>query len=1081
MYQIKLNDRLSDSLTTGFDKSIYSVVYGEFASLAGPELFNQIFDRVKTWETPMYFGEAEIMLLKPLATRCMSQKPGLTQDMFALAGAYGILEEIARLSSTRDLAAGLSKDTIVNHPVVQQLVMMGILSNEASTLADDVISSEKGPNVNVKGNPKELMSQITQALSGAPIRSSDGKELDVITVLNALYSMGSVESNQQTLGQILSDLQQTMKMGKRYPMSEMERQHYFDTLINPVLNWLASTASQLFNGEIALDDSTYTKWADFMIVARWFSFYLDCVEKYDEVFPTQLIPSQSQMQVMEIARAANRFKGIYLKLTQSSMTSALSWSFYLWDQMYDFFLPFMTQTSALNDLHVLVDHLKADYDKVKDPWAHSMVMATFERMKTLSGVDVLLDKHMSNAAYIPGALHDMVSKKSDALEPIPTGSQTLSYIGKYSRIIKISPESRNAILTTLSNIASSFNSSVSAMMQATQFITRDFKLPILESVLPDKDFSFSYPAQPLSLIPVRANFSRIDTTVRTYAPWIIKDNAIQWINLDKINTLVRAKAIQDSMVENSPSTIYWPELPPIQVGEPYLAMMAKQPVMAPYTQNVTTDMLPLSWSSWFKLCATHNTDTRPENVLALAATALAQDRARNEGAIATCFAATCAIALWKDGDSEPTIMKPNIPWVYGSSFEDLLNVNAVKERVNMDHGDSIIWSVALDQELATSTDKGIWYVSSQNLDGETVHFAFALWRIMPALTDITLPEMDSIRYSINQLVKGSYFTIPCRRENFPSSKFVDLKVAPKSTVDLSAFESRDMEVVIKDPQRAGHWVAVRGICPVVLTLPHLTWDLATPASDALSANQDIITSMYSFINIPVKWKFNDYDRTISFMAQYNNPVMLMEYQDFENDATRSAILPSQASSVSDSHPDLTTDKGHEAPAGEDKGATPVSTLSAPDGVSNSENATLRNPLFKVETDSESISQPSTASQPGIDNYNDQVRKAVDKKSIPVPKVVVDPATHAEMKFTPAQTPKTTGVSEISPDKDVFAGDPTKGESALGAEPDRDNSKERDSRRTTATAELKKKKKNCANPSLNDSMEMGDDAKDGSGV
>lgn len=1019
MYQLQMNDRISEALSKGFDKTIYSVKYGDFAAMAGPELFNQTMDRIRTFETPMYFGEAEIMLLKPLKACCQANVSNLTQRLFAQAGTYGIIEEIAKLSSTRDLAAGLSKDTVINHPVIQQLIMMGIFDNRGSQLDQLSESSEAGPSVTIDASPKDVMSIITQALSGCPIRSSNGEQTDVISLLNGLYSMGRLEDNQDKIGNVLTDLQQTMKMGKRYPMTEAERQKYFTDLLLPIVNWLSKKANAIFQGNISLTDTNYTDWADFMIVARWLNFYLDCVEKYDEVFPTQLIPSQSQTQVAEIARAANRYKGLFLKLTQSSMTSALSWSFYLWDQMFNFFKPFMPTTSKLSDLQTLVAELKEDYDQVKDPWADSMVHATFDRMRTLSGADVIFDFNMSNVAKIPMLIHQVIASQAANLEVIPTGSDTLAHVAKYSQIFKLSQSSQESIFVVLSNIASSFNASVSAMMQANQFITRDFKLPIQENTMPDSEFHYVYSAKPLTLLPQKADFTRKDETVRTYAPWTInrETGRVEWAMVSFINTLARVKSIQDLMVSESVSTIYWPPMASIQVGEPYIAMMAKQPVIAPYTQNVTSDMLPLSWTTWFKIWATHSPETRPENVLSIAATAVAQDTVRNEGPIATCFAAVAAIAHWEDGDSQVKILRPNIPWVYGVPFEVMVRANHVAERVDMNHSTSMIWSSQLDDDLAMYQERGMWYVDAFDITGSLHHFCFCLWKVAPGLTDLTLPETECVRWTIEQLVKGSYFTVPVRRDFFSNSNHVDYK-------NTGSFDWDDDQIVLDDSgnlviqsSAPKYWVGVKGFCPVALTLPHLTWDMATPCEDELSSNSELLKGMFSFINIPVRYRFNDYDRSISFMAQYNNPAVLIEYRDFEDAASSDKVLPNQKSDVKASFPDQNTDKGNEAPAGTDNAAKPESTLSTAPEVSSVANATMANPLFKVETTKGDVKTGAMAM-----NDSDP-SKAKEIKGRTVPGVHIDPSSPSDMTFHPAQAPQSVDMAPDQLNDMVFNGDP----------------------------------------------------------
>lgn len=1035
MHTIEFDDKLSKLIAAGFDKTIFSASFSDFVAMAGSELFNQIMDRISHWETPLYFGEAEYLLLQPLASICTANTPHLTQEVYARAGAYAILDEILTLSSTRDLASSLSRDVIINNPVLKQLIAAGVFTEglDPDTQTDDdalrniTFTDDSGTTVTINKGAKDVMSIIMKALSGIPITSHGTSSTDVISILNGIYSLGTLSEAQDTIGSLYGTLQTSLKMGKRYPMNESERTAYFNNLVLPITNWIANQQNRIAQAlSTQGPDTAFDMWADFLIVVRWFNFYLDCVERYDEVFPAQLVQSQSQAQVMALGRSANRMKGIFLKLTQSSMTTALSWSFSMWNSMYDFFLHFLPDTSNVKDLKILMDELTTDYSAVRDPWAHSIVEATIQRMKTLSGCDVLLEESMTAVARLPKALHDIVQTETRVMShAIPTGIDALSYLSSMTKSYKMGSDSRLVVLTILSNIATSFNASVSCMMQSNQFITRDSQLPIREQMIDDATFEYRYPAQPLGLLPVKADFTRKDESIRTYTPWVIEDDSIRWINLKKINTMQRVKDIQDDMVAHSPSTIYWPSLPEIKVGEPYLTELAKQPVLATYTQNVTTDMLPLSWATWFRTLATHATGIKPEEYLAIAATALAQDYARNRGPIGTCFAGIGAIAMWMDGSTKMKIVEPNIPWVYGVPFDVMVRANHVEERVDRNHQPSLLWAVGADDNLLSSSEKTLWYTDAYALDGTKVHFCFVMWTVAPALTDLMIPEPESVNWTLFQLVKGSYFLVPIRKSFADGSAIVsmnnmgrDLWEDENITYDNNTGQ---LHISSSCPEI---WQTVKGLCPVVLTLPHITWDMATSARDEMTVNSDFLKNAFSYINIPVKYKFNDYDRSISFVAMYVNPPVLIEVADFKKETESDHVYPTQLAHVSGERPNLRTDDGKAAPMGQDNGAVPNPSLSTAPGISTKDAATLANPLYKVEA----------------------AKTPADKASLsPSPTgkgVVGHAATHAGMEFTPNNPIQN---SQINPDdyaadeSDPLAGQPHAPEGITSASTDADNS------------------------------------------
>jgi hypothetical protein len=377
----------------------------------------------------------------------------------------------------------------------------------------------------------------------------------------------------------------------------------------------------------------------------------------------------------------------------------------------------------------------------------------------------------------------------------------------------------------------------------------------------------------------------------------------------------------------------------------------------------------------------------------MAATALAQDIKRNEGPIASCMAATCAIVVQPDG-GEKRVLTPNIPWVYGVSFRDMITANHVLERVDMSHGPSIMWSLPLEDDLQDSDKTGLWYVDTRDLQGRLYHFCFVLWKVAPSLTDLHLPEQDSVRWSQFQLVKGSYFTVPIRRDYFAGSRYVDSENQGKSLISDSDVVLNDGKLTVTDTAPT-YWQAVKGICPVCLTLPHLTWDMATSAQDEMSQGADIIQKLYSFLMVPVRYRYNSYDRSISFIASYDNPAVMVELRDFENEASGDKILPSQQSVVHSEFPDLTTDNGHQAPSGQDNASATQATLATAPSVSSRDNANNAVPYVRVEAD-EKPSQPSTVT-PEPETRTEGTMKGTHAPS-------VSPATHASVEMTSAREP-----------------------------------------------------------------------------
>jgi hypothetical protein len=193
--------------------------------------------------------------------------------------------------------------------------------------------------------------------------------------------------------------------------------------------------------------------------------------------------------------------------------------------------------------------------------------------------------------------------------------------------------------------------------------------------------------------------------------------------------------------------------------------------------------------------------------------------------------------------------------------------------------------------------------------------------------------------------------------------------------------------------------------------------MATPCEDELSSNSELLKGMFSFINIPVRYRFNDYDRSISFMAQYNNPAVLIEYRDFEDAASGDKVLPSQKSEIKASFPDQNTDKGNESPAGTDNAAKPESTLSTAPEVSSVASATMANPLFKVETTNGDVKTGAMA----MNDADPSNAKEIKGRS--VPGVHIDPASPSDMTFHPAQAPHSVDIAPDQLNDMAFNGDP----------------------------------------------------------
>jgi hypothetical protein len=859
-------------------------------------------DRVRVFQGPLYAGEAEELLLKPLlrALREANAYPGtarVCQNAYQLAATYSLIYDVTRISMTKDISQAVTVQSLMAQPVVQTL-----LKRWGTAKPDDTPTPEPDDS---RSRINNAWKKIDYVLSNGIAYSTTPDDSSVVTPLmliyDAMYPSKIGEGVKTDAVDIWNRLLSTLRHGKGMALEPEGRDMYMtviteiliqiDTLIDNISivslkdmqagEGGATGGKGVAGTESATDilrnlmqtTGPNTAFADAFTAMYWLNLYLDAVAEYDVTFPATELMVQSQAWVLTMKSAAARFKRLFMDISQAAISFDLYAAMYRWEETRKFFQPILShKSSVLDDVNALWTRNKETADQVLTPFSKAAVTNILDALRGYVQADYLLPySDMQFASKVLSEFELKFDPNATGICTAVKGEGVITQLDTQGESI-LSVGDRDILVAMLSESAGRIEEAIGYAKRSRDLLQlSDSATDIYHALIPTaQEWRDPCPLHGTVKDLATVNFSRHDPLQLGYEKYDVsvdRESAeitgVSWkFTPALMEPFYKIQQLQRFSVQRTAnSRIIWPGMGDLPVNDVISAAYLQQPLPACYTASRNVSYVANNMISYVSFMTGHSGITAASrDMFRKVAALMGQFTKTYVVPIIDALAATMLVYVKEKNSNEWNLRMPSIPTIYGLPTKAFVDANKPKELNNAD-------------DNAFNNAVGGRAVTIRLDDGQA--FRFVLHEYVP-----TPQKMVYIAYPY---AKSVYLHVPilssvwtASSESILKSLGVSIKTFSRNPVQSDALKKALTTIKMLTSSQVGgvKMKKVSGWAPFLLNLPHLLCDYQD--TSGLAQGEEFLK--YALLSLQMRYE--PVERTIYVAGFVDNPVELLTIEDY---------------------------------------------------------------------------------------------------------------------------------------------------------------------------------------------------------
>lgn len=818
MPKLQSKNKLYDALRVGYEDRAVPMLPSYPVKTIIKQMEVEIDQLSKIVTGPLYYGEAEQLLLDPLASiaqEILSIGEGkgyvvgaVVKAAYAKASQYSVLAQVARVAATKEVADKMSAEAIKATPIY--IALKGKLQEEQSTGKDKI----------------PVWSLIYNFI----------KEQTASDVIGNLLRVEGSTLEPESLDKTYTTISRVMRTGKGFWLTPenrvavLEKRAMVRAALTHIMSLLEASASQT----AAQDDA--------LTLAYWYLVYLRSCEKYDSTFPAGEFTAQSQAWVMSVRSTTTRMAECYTDIALLSYSFSVRIAVRLYESTREFFKPLLLSQSALDDLQVVFDDALGRFSRVAPKYALDAADDAFDTLKNYANATHILPASYTNE--LAELLANVELKYSVEASEIYSATGIASF---QQLLLTRSSEKMSSLLVSAANIADA----IDFLTRAKSILRLQFEGEATSFASITNLVSYQRHLQVRGSVgnPVPADFTVSDPITISYDKWKLNSKQEnEWTLQQYMFTPVRSVPMAQHLVNASPR-ILWPTIGSVAIGDPITAAYATMPIPFAYTATRNRSRLSYDMSTLYYLLRGRNSFNPLDEVFGTAATLIVQHFEQYGQLVVNYLASICHVYV-KKGSSAPELKSPNCPTIYGMPLKAFQSANTYS-------ANKLSAMIDADQAVA---------IAVKDAKGVATTVTFALHQKYPVMR-ATLP----IAYSP---VKGAVIMVPVMSDTYRAAQILEKDAEGRA---LSRTVLNADRVAALDVNDLGYekdiWTDPKGFAPFLVTLPHLLFEVQS--SESLVRTQDFYK--YSIASISRKVESDTGDLTVAGFVE--NPIVIYDMDD----------------------------------------------------------------------------------------------------------------------------------------------------------------------------------------------------------
>lgn len=795
---------------------------------------------------PLYYGEAEILILEPLlaiAADILKTKVGkvspskegylqgaVIKKAYELSAAYAVITEYAKISQAKDLANAMTADVVKNTPVYSAL---------AAQYATDPDAPKVDPNAKVW---EKLDAYLKKAGS-----------LKTIQSLISLSMEGDVQSD--NVASVFTRFTRTLRKGKGFYLVPKQRAELI-TIRSAVRAAIEHLISEAENSA----SDKYLLYAEAMTLSYWYLTYLTIAERYDDVFPAGEYISQSQAWVLSLRTAAARLSAAYSDIAVLPYSFDIQLAVSLHKQAKKFYEPILLDNSAMKDGDAIFDASVATFERVANKFAVTAANSAIDKMVSYSKATTLLPaKYQTVLETILSQVKLEIDVTADKVM-----SDTLA-TSTYELILVRSNEHAASMLNDSADIVSA----IEYVARAKAILALDFSddAPFSELIPSGIQYQEVLPLKGSVGEAIVAGFSGVDPLTLKMEKYKYDSTSAKpkWVLADYLYKPVRQIPLLQSLISTSEYYL-WPSLGEIPFGDPISKLFATLPLPACYTQTRNIRRLPYDITTFTDLTTGMFGRTPSGEIFQELALLLTSHRDEFGSAIADYLSALFFIYEFDLADASPKVrmIAPTLPAIFGMPRQAMIDANI------LDGENALTSKVSAGRATKVSVGtKTYWF---------TLHAAFPKARP-------TLP----VAYSPS---RGVTLTIPIFQEAV--YKAIEINVSKGGSVGVREYPTADVIGTFTLDNLGfskSAFISPSGFAPFSMLLPHMLFDVQK--TNTLTQSGEF--TKYAVASISTK--ISNVTGDMKIAGFLDNPIVIYDLSDWNKARDEEDPTPTSVASV----------------------------------------------------------------------------------------------------------------------------------------------------------------------------------------
>lgn len=831
---------------------------------AAKVLIDQVDEATKTFQGPLYQGEAHAFLMEPLVTiarkitnakstensaELSKQCSSVINTMYGMALNYAIIAEIFTYAQIKEVARELSSLLISTSPLYNAL---------GGKTGIELQSEQEGGKKN-----NVAWSYIAKWIDGQANSPTPGE------VAKSFLYPEEIIVNDTSLSGSYAILTRKARSGKGMPLLESRRQAYLDEI-----SLIKSAIAVIFQTAEGVTDQYQRSrlYLNGLALANAFLRALSVMRDEDSYFPTSPLQSMVQQWAASMKVAALRLVSHWAGIALDTLTPQIEIAVALWNEQLHWTGYLGKDLGVLADAKSILDDEISRFDLMRSKWYGDMVHGAFNNYKKYFKADTVLRETPTTQAMTQ-LLTTTSSSTADAKSIFATVTPSLKQVP-----LQVQPgskvsyrwEDKANIHASLALDAQAIAAAIQYALQARSLITLDPSPLDRYDAIGSIDTLWPTVNTDVTRI-VNLGFTRPDP-IEAAAPKFIPSNqtlkesispfatagmdaflneknvqpyAIPWIRLFEYAPVYQFP-LQNAMIATDP-VIMFPTSADYPSPDVISAQYYMQPIPANYTATRNRAVLPYNIMEYLALQQGAVKGASYQDYLHTIAQLIATYP--NEVSSSLALALSATFLIYKNGTE---VIAPVTPTIYGVPTAAFIAQQEEKYAALSD---------AKKAEMAISID-------TDNEEISSIEFRLHL----------SYPKMDECRYVLFSPSRGVAYSAPL------AAKFYDLianqnytqtaqqAATDRASVVVGAYVSSSVAATYSDPSKI-EWTDAFGFSPFTRCLPHINfqvWKLADIATDTPWREQ----ALFSLTR-----KIDPITGDLNVRVQYENPVVIFDYED----------------------------------------------------------------------------------------------------------------------------------------------------------------------------------------------------------